>query len=133
VRGLTPRHAGEEAIDVRFTYDMNGILEVETTVISTSKKEALVIEKSPGRMTATQIKAAREAMARLKLHPRDALPNTTALARADALYVELSGPARVELGHAIAALRAALETQDDKEITPRRERLVGLVAAFKRR
>jgi molecular chaperone HscC len=133
VRGLTPKGAGEEAIDVRFTYDMNGILEVETTVLSTGRREALVIEKSPGRMTPAQIKAAREAMARLKLHPRDALPNTTALARADALYVELSGPAREELGHAIASFRAALETQDDKEIAPRRERLLSLIAAYKRR
>jgi molecular chaperone HscC len=133
VRGLPPKPAGEESIDVRFTYDLNGILEVETTVLSTGRKEALVIEKSPGRMTAAQIKAAREAMARLKLHPRDALPNTTALARADALYVELSGPAREELGAVIAAFRAALESQDDKEITPRRERLLAIVAALKRR
>jgi molecular chaperone HscC len=133
VRGLAPKPSGEEGIDVRFTYDMNGILEVETTVISTGKKEVLVIEKSPGRMTPAQIKAAREAMNRLKLHPRDALPNTTALARGDALYVELYGPAREELGQAIAALRAALETQDEKEISPRRERLLSLIAAFKRR
>jgi molecular chaperone HscC len=130
---VPPKPAGEESIEVRFTYDLNGILEVETTTLSNGKKQALIIEKSPGRMTAAQVKLAREAMARLKLHPRDALPNTTALARADALYVELSGPAREELGHAIAMLRAALESQDDKEITPRRERLVALVAAFKRR
>jgi molecular chaperone HscC len=133
VRGLSPKPAGEESIEIRFTYDMNGILEVETTILSTGKKEILVIEKSPGRMTPAQIKAAREAMSRLKLHPRDALPNTTALARADALYVELSGPAREELGHAIAAFRAALESQDDKEITPRRHRLLDLCAALKRR
>ena len=130
---VTPRPAGEESIEVRFTYDLNGILEVETTTLSDGKKQALLIEKSPGRMTAAQVKLAREAMARLKLHPRDALPNTTALARADALYVELSGPAREELGHAIAMLRAALEGQDDKDIAPRRERLLTLVAAFKRR
>jgi len=125
--------AGEESIDVRFTYDLNGMLEVETTIVSTSKREVLVIEKSPGRMTAAQVKAAREAMARLKLHPRDALPNTTALARADALYVELSGPAREELGHVIALFRGALETQDDKEIAPLRNRLLSLVSALKRR
>jgi molecular chaperone HscC len=133
VSGLSPKPAGEESIDVRFTYDLNGILEVETTVVSSGKSQALVIEKSPGRMTAAQIKAAREAMSRLKLHPRDALPNTTALARADALYVELSGPMREELGGAIASLRAALESQDEKEIAPRRERLLSLVSAFKRR
>jgi molecular chaperone HscC len=133
VRGLAPKPAGEESIDVRFTYDLNGILEVETTVLSSGRKEALVIEKSPGRMTQAQIKAAREAMSRLKLHPRDALPNTTALARADALYVELSGPAREELGAVIASFRAALESQDEKEITPRRDRLLGIIAALKRR
>jgi molecular chaperone HscC len=133
VRGLSPRPAGEESIEVRFTYDLNGILEVETTVLSTKRKDALVIEKSPGRMTQAQIKAAREAMARLKLHPRDALPNTTALARADALYVELSGPTRDELGSAIAFFRAALESQDDKEIAPRRERLLQIISALKRR
>jgi molecular chaperone HscC len=130
---VAPKAAGEESIEVRFTYDLNGILEVETTILSTGKKQAMVIEKSPGRMTPAQVKTAREAMARFKLHPRDALPNSTALARADALYVELSGALRDELGHAIAMLRAALESQDDKEIAPRRERLLALVAAFKRR
>jgi hypothetical protein len=37
-----------------------------------------------------------------EFHPREALPNTTALARADALYVELVGHARDVLGSAIA-------------------------------
>ena len=129
---VAPKAAGEESIEVRFTYDLNGILEVETTILSTGRKQAMVIEKSPGRMTPAQVKEARQAMARFKLHPREALPNTTALARADALYVELSGPPREELGRAIALLRAALEGQDDKEIAPRRERLLALIAAFRR-
>ena len=79
-----------------------------------------------------RLQEARKAMTRLKFHPREALPNTTALTRADALYVELSGPAREELGHAIAMFRAALETQDEEAIGALRERLVGLTAAMKR-
>ena len=130
---MPPRPAGEEAIDVRFTYDLNGILEVETTVVSTKKKEVLVIERTPGRMSRSAIEEARKAMTRLKLHPRDALPNTTALARADALYVELSGGPRQVLGHAIAQLQAALEGQDDKVITSAREHLLRLLAALKSR
>jgi molecular chaperone HscC len=130
---VPPKPAGEESVDVRFTYDLNGILEVETTVVSSGKKETLVIEKSPGRMTRAEVEAARKAMARLKLHPRDALPNTTALARADALYVELSGPARQELGRVIALFRAALEGQDEREIAPLREQLLARIAAYKRR
>ncbi len=94
VSGLPRGPAGKESIDVRFTYDLNGILEVETTIASTGKKASMVIEKTPGRLTDAQIEEARKAMTRLKFHPREALPNTTALTRADALYVELSGPAR---------------------------------------
>jgi molecular chaperone HscC len=104
---------------------------VETTIVSTGKKATLVIEKSPGKLSPEEIEHARREMSRLKMHPRDALPNTTALARADALYVELQGRVREELGRAIATFRAALETQDDAAISALRQKLVGLVASLK--
>jgi molecular chaperone HscC len=132
VNDLPASKLGEQAVDVRFTYDLNGILEVEATIVSTGKSESLVIEETPGRMTAAQVKAARAAMERFKFHPRDALPNATALARADALYVELSGPPREQLGHALAQLRVALESLDEDEITARRERLIALTARLRR-
>jgi molecular chaperone HscC len=133
LKGLPPGPAGEQGVDVRFTYDMNGILEVDMTIVSLGKTETLVIEKSPGRLSPGQIKAARDAMARLKFHPRNTLPNTTALARADALYVELSGPDREALGAALAVFRATLESQDEREIVARRERLNALVSALRRK
>jgi molecular chaperone HscC len=132
VKGLPSKTAGEESVDVRFTYDLNGILEVETTIHSTAAKATMVIEKTPGRLSAEQIEKARKEMARLKFHPRDALPNTTALARADALYVELQGDDRERLGHTMALFRAALETQNEAQIVALREELLRLIAAFKR-
>ena len=132
VKGLKSAPEGQESVDIRFTYDLNGILEVETTVHSTGQKASMVLEKTPGRLTEEQIEKARKEMARFKFHPRDALPNTTALARGDALYVELSGAERENLGHAIALLRAALEAQDEARIVPLREQLVQLTAAYKR-
>lgn len=48
-------------------------------------------------------------MAKLKFHPRDSLPNRTALARADALFGELTGEPRQVLAAALGDLRAALE------------------------
>ena len=130
--GLRPARAGEESVDVRFTYDLNGILEVETTVVSTAKKASLVLEQTPGRMTQSQIDGARRAMARLKFHPRDALPNVTALARADALFVELSGPSREALGLGIARLRAALDTQLTESIDEAREALNHLLTLLRK-
>jgi molecular chaperone HscC len=124
---------GEEAVDVRFTYDLNGILEVDVMAVSTKKRESVVIEGAPGRLTRAQVEKARAEMQRLKLHPRDKLPNTTALARADALFVELVGHEREVLGHGIAALRAAIDTQDEQFIGEARERLNGLVSSLRGR
>lgn len=132
VRGIPSGPAGTESIDVRFTYDLNGILDVDATVLSTQKTQNLVIERAPGRLSKQEVERARAAMNRLKLHPRDTLPNTTALARADALFVELSGDERAALGEAIAHLRAALEQQDPASITRRRESLLSLTEALRR-
>jgi molecular chaperone HscC len=133
VSGLPSGPRGQESVDVRFTYDLNGILEVETTVVSTGKKATMVIERPPGRLSADEIARARAAFARLKFHPREALPNVTALARADALYVELSGSERERLGQAIAAFRAVLESQRSQEIDAMRGEVSALLDALRRR
>jgi molecular chaperone HscC len=124
--------AGKVNFDVRFTYDMNGILEVDVKRHDTNATQSLVIENAPGRLTPAQIKAAREGMARLKFHPRDALPNATVLARADALHVELTGEAREHLRAAITVFQAALDHQDPERIREVRDALAGLIEQLRR-
>ncbi len=51
--------------------------------MSTGQKGALIIERSPGQLSSEQIERARRDLQRLKIHPRETLPNTTALSRAD--------------------------------------------------
>lgn len=128
---LPPKPAGEVAIDVRFTYDINGLLEVEATVLETKEKKSILLENAPGRMTASQIAEARRAFERLKFHPRDALPNATALARAEATYVELIGVRRDDLGSAMAAFRAALDSQDGQLIEQLRGELLHMLEVFR--
>jgi molecular chaperone HscC len=74
-----------------------------------------------------QMKAARAAMESLKFHPRDTLPNRTALERAEALYMELTGGERQMLSHQMVAFRAALEGQDQAEIDFARGQLNAMV------
>ena len=131
IRGLTPTPGGQH-LDVRFTYDLNGILEVDVMLPAEGRTETLVIEKTPGRLTGAQLAEARARMARLKFHPREALPNVTVLGRADALHVELQGAAREALQQEIARFRAALETQDEATITSCRQRLVTLMESLRR-
>ena len=64
-------------------------------------------------------------------HPRDALPNTTSLARAEALFAELRGADRERLGAAMAAFRGALESQDDELIRAQRAHLDAVVGSLR--
>ena len=122
--------AGAVSIEVRFTDDLNGLIEVEAVVPSTGQRESMLLERTPGRLTAKQISDARRDMERLKFHPREALPNTTALARAEALFSELTGPPRDILAAKMTALRLAIETQEPARISSAREGLMALMPAL---
>lgn len=130
VNGIPKAPAGQ-ALEVRFTYDLNGILDVDTTVVASGKTQSVTIEKAPGRLSAAQLADAKRQMQRLKFHPRDALPNVTALARAEALYVELAGAKRTVLGEAIAAFRAVMESQAPSSIETARNELSRTVDALR--
>jgi molecular chaperone HscC len=132
VNGLPPSPAGDQAVDVRFSYDMNGVLDVDATVVSTGNVATFTIERAPGRLSKQELEATRQRLGRLKFHPREALPNVTALARAEALYVELTGPERSLLGTSIAHFRAALEAQDPPLITSLREALLARLLELSR-
>ncbi len=51
VDGMPPKPAGQESIDITFTYDINGILNVKTRINSTGKEAALMVDKSGQRMS----------------------------------------------------------------------------------
>jgi molecular chaperone HscC len=114
IHGLAHRPGQERpgAVDVRFSYDMNGILEVEATILSSGLKKNLIIEQRPGSMTAREIDEAIRRLQPLKMHPRDLLPNRARLERANRIYVELVGPARAQLVNFTEHFEAALDSQD---------------------
>ena len=63
--------AGEEAVDVTYTYDINSILEVEVKVVSSQKQVKEVFKGSDVDMTDEEIKERFETLSYLKIHPRD--------------------------------------------------------------
>lgn len=120
--------AGHASIEVRFTYDLNGLLEVDVEVDGSSKKHSLLIDRSGGRMGRAEVEKARKAMTRLKLHPRDALPNTVVLARAEDLFVQLVGEERELMQRVMTDFRIALEGQDPGVIEAARGELRAVIA-----
>jgi molecular chaperone DnaK len=60
VEGVPPGPAGNEKVAVTFTYDINGILNVKTRVVSTGKEAVLTVESTSGRMSDEERDAKKE-------------------------------------------------------------------------
>jgi len=113
---IPPAPAGEQSIDVRYTYDINGILEVEVVSVSTGEKKRVVIEQNEGSMTKEQIEARLQELQDIKIHPRDRTENRLLIAKGERLYEEALGERREVIAIAIQQFEKALLTQNDKEI-----------------
>lgn len=106
-------------VTVRFTYDINGVLQVEALVHATNRRYELVLEQNPGVLSPQQIRERLAALDEIKIHPRGKQENIALLARAERLYEEHLG-ARDQLQQWIARFRAALESQDELAIREHR-------------
>ena len=111
----------DRSVDVRFTYDVNGLLEVEATVLATQKKHAVIIEKTPGAMTPEEIQLSLANLANIKISPRYQSENKALLARLGRLYEQHLGEIRQTVNEWIKSFENALEKQDPEDISELRQ------------
>jgi molecular chaperone HscC len=118
-----PRGPAGQALDVRFTYDLNGVLEVEATIVATRERFAHVVTKHARGLSPEQVAGAVAAMRAIKTHPREETANRFLLRRAERLFGELPGEQRSMLGDLLDGLEEALELGDRDAIDRHREAL----------
>ena len=111
VEGIPPGPAGQE-IDIRLTYDLNGILEVEATVVKTQKKANLVIQSNDKKLSGKELQKALDSLKSLKVHPRDEAKNRFILRKAERVFKELDQNSKYELEYILDAFESAIESQD---------------------
>ena len=122
VKGI-PRGPAGQSIDVRFTYDLNGILEVEATVVDTGKAFAHVVTRYAQGMSAGDISKAVADMQSLKRHPRDEAENQFVIRRAERLLPELPYELRRRFEGLLDGFEEALELRDEAAVGQFREAL----------
>ncbi|MFW3165469.1 molecular chaperone HscC [Pseudomonas syringae pv. syringae] len=122
--------AGEVALDVRFTYDNNGLLEADVMTQLTGERHKLVIENNPGVMTPDEIQERLQVLEALKVHPREQQANTHLIARLERLYQECLGSDRELIDHWTTQFQHVLETQDELQISEIRKQLKQEVDTF---
>ena len=113
---LAKRADQREAVDVRFTYDINGILEVDVTVVSTKEHFSKVIVNKDIQLTPEQIEERRKELQKIKIHPREQEKNRLLMERGDRLYEENTGEIRKYLDKILADFSVALNSQDLRTI-----------------
>lgn len=92
---VPPRRAGKEMIIVDFTYDVNGILQVEVTNSDGEKKELVIANHE---MTEEELQFHMEAMKEVRIQPVMQEENILLIERAARLYEQALGERREQIG-----------------------------------
>ncbi|EBF0113085.1 molecular chaperone HscC [Salmonella enterica subsp. enterica] len=110
-----------QAIDIRFSYDINGLLEVDV-LLEDGKSESRIISHNATSLTTQQIEASRERLQALKIYPRDMLINRTFKAQLEEQWSRALGDEREILGEIITDFDAALLSNDMQRVDDVRRR-----------
>jgi molecular chaperone HscC len=119
---LTPT-AHIQALDVRFSYDINGLLEVDVTLLETGERHSHSIDRSPTGLDEQARRDSHNRLSTLKVHPRDALPNRTLLARLERAWMQSLGTQREHIAEWLHNFTTVLGGQQPSEIASHRSEL----------
>ncbi|MDR9862610.1 Hsp70 family protein [Pseudomonas baetica] len=112
-----------QALDVRFSYDINGLLEVDVTLLETGERHSHNIDRSPTGLDQQSRQTSHERLAALKIHPRDALPNRTLLAKLERAWMQSLGDERQRIAEWLDSFTSVLGGQRSEEIASHRSQL----------
>jgi len=100
--------AGEPNVNVRFTYDINGILEVEAHCAESGSNANKLIVKNR-RLSESEIAIRLVELNKLKTPQREEDSNKLLIARGQRLFEEFSGPVRAEIMTRLLEFESALD------------------------
>jgi len=101
---------------VRFTYDVSGVLEVLVTVVATGETKQLILEGNPGSLSKAEIAKRLKELEKLKIHPRDVSENAAVINRLKAAYENHLGDIRTAIENHLVQFEHTLSKQNDTDI-----------------
>lgn len=111
VVGIPPGPKGTP-IHVRFTYDINGILEVEAFVPDSGKKFRTILTQHAKGLSDAEIEEAVRSLQTLKFYPRDDVHNRRLVLFCERMIGEVNPMFRPDLEQALDAFEQAMESGD---------------------
>ncbi|MBO5337618.1 MAG: molecular chaperone HscC [Lachnospiraceae bacterium] len=118
------RKKGEVVIQMRFTYDLNGVLEVNAEVPMTGEKKRLVIVNKDLHLSEEEIEKKLKGLEALKINPQETEENQFVLALAERLYCQSSGSLREDIGNRMNYFEYVLSKQEPYRIQKARKHML---------
>jgi molecular chaperone HscC len=112
-------------VKLRFSYDINGLLEVEAVIPASGKRHALVITRHAAGLPQEEVKRSLERLAQVKFYPRDNLENRRLLLFAERVVPAVATVLRAELVAGVDAYDAAMNGGTPAQFSEARAALIG--------
>lgn len=127
VENIPPNKAGAEQIDVTFTYDINGNIQVEALVLSTGQKVKQVIQSQTGVMSAAEKNAAMERMEKEGLDTDLYAGMKKAIHNAEKMMDSCSPEDQVRIQDILGKIEKAVAAEDNSALKKLDENLLDLL------
>ncbi len=118
-----PRGPAGQMVAIRFTYDLNGLLEVEATIVETKETVSHLLTNHAQKLNDREIDRAVKEMQSLKTHPREESRNRYLLRWAERVFRELPLIERQRLEMLLEGFEEALELNEKEAIEKHRDAL----------
>ncbi|MGN0464813.1 MAG: Hsp70 family protein [Lachnospiraceae bacterium] len=121
---VPPAPAGQEAIHITYTYDVNALLEVKVKVESTGQEKTIILQQSAVKISDEEAKARMRELDYLKILPWEQEINKQVIFRGERLYEESLGDIRFYIQDLLSQFDEVLAKQNQKEIDSFRKKLI---------
>ena len=115
ILGIPPGPAGQQ-VCIRFTYDINGLLEVEGYVPGSGKKYRTALTQNVRNLSEDELSEALEKLQKLKYYPREDLGNQNLLRFSERVVGEVNPLQREQLEGAIDSFESAMAEGDRERV-----------------
>lgn len=127
VDGIPENVAGKEKVEITFHYDVNGLIHIEATILSTGRTITQVLDAQRGIMSSRQVKEAKLALFDDWEKSKLAIAMKTVIRRAKKVRRNASPHQAVKIDKAIASLEHAIQYSDAEVVKQREEQLLDLL------
>ncbi len=129
VKGI-PKNQSKNSVEVRFTYDLNGILEVEATILDNNQVFSKILNRSNKSISDSELEKSKTKIKKLKMNLRESAKIKGLILRVELLIKDLSGQSRELLEFQLDQFESALENRDHKLIDELYQELINICESY---